>query len=48
MPRRIEQVDERHDCRDIDPACVPSTVWGTASSPNRQVQIGAVLALRSG
>ena len=25
-------VDERHDCRDTHPACVPSTVWGTASS----------------
>ncbi len=26
--RRIEQVDERHNCRDIDPACVPSTSVG--------------------
>jgi hypothetical protein len=26
------QVDLRHDCRDIGPACVPGTVWGTASS----------------
>ena len=36
MPPRREmaerQVDLRHDCRDIDPACVPGTVWGTASS----------------
>jgi hypothetical protein len=37
--RRTEQVDERHVCRDIAPACVlPSTVWGTALRPNRQVQ----------
>ncbi len=36
---RTEQVDERHVCRDIAPACVlPSTVWGTALSHNRQVQ----------
>jgi hypothetical protein len=26
------QVDLRHGCRDIGPACVPGTVWGTASS----------------
>ena len=26
------QVDLRNVCRDIDPACVPGTVWGTASS----------------
>ena len=26
------------------PACVPSTVWGTASMRNRQVVLGAVLA----
>ena len=38
-------VDERRDCRDIGPACVPSTVWGTASMRNRQVGLGAVLAL---
>ena len=37
-------VDERRDCRDIVPACVPSTVWGTASMRNRQVVLGAVLA----
>ena len=37
-------VDESHDCRDIGPACVPSTVWGTASMQNRQVGLGAVLA----
>ena len=42
-PRR-RHVDERHDCRDIVPACVPSTVWGTASMRNRQVGLGAVLA----
>ena len=41
-------VDERHDCRNIGPACVPSTVWGTASMRNRQVRLGAVLARRSG
>jgi hypothetical protein len=26
------QVDLHHNCRDIGPACVPGTVWGTASS----------------
>lgn len=26
------QVDLLHNCRDIGPACVPGTVWGTASS----------------
>ncbi len=37
--QRTEQVDERHVCRDIAPACVlPSTVWGTAPRRNRQVQ----------
>ena len=41
---RRRHVDERHDCRDIVPACVPSTVWGTASMRNRQVVLGAVLA----
>ena len=30
MPDRL--VDLRHDCWDIGPACVPGTVWGTASS----------------
>jgi hypothetical protein len=39
-------VDESLDCRDIVPACVPSTVWGTASMRNRQVVLGAVLAPR--
>jgi hypothetical protein len=29
---RRQQVDIRHDCRDTCPACVPSTVWGTAPS----------------
>ena len=37
-------VDERHDCRDIGPAYVSSTVWGTASMRDRQVGLGAVLA----
>jgi hypothetical protein len=37
-------VDERRDYRDIVPACVPSTVWGTAPMRNRQVSLGAVLA----
>jgi hypothetical protein len=36
LPRRgrsrRQQVDVRGDCRDTRPACVPSTVWGTASS----------------
>ena len=48
-PRRIgrHRVDERHDCRDTRPAWLPGTVWGTASSIHRQVQVGAVLAPRS-
>ena len=51
MPRRRDRnrdrhMDDRHDCRDTVPACVPSTVWGTASMRNRQVEIGAVLAPR--
>ena len=37
-------VDERHDCRDIGPAYVSSTMWGTASMRDRQVGLGAVLA----
>jgi hypothetical protein len=37
-------VDERHDCRDIGPAYVSSTVWRTASMRDRQVGLGAVLA----
>jgi hypothetical protein len=43
------QVDLRHGCRDIGPACVPSTVWGHGVEPNRQVQISAsCLPLKSG
>src|SRR5208283_4963669 len=42
---RKREVDERHDCQDNAPACVPSTVWGTASRRNSQVGLGAVLAL---
>src|SRR5208282_5759676 len=34
---RYRHVDERHDCQDNAPACVPSTVWGTASRRNSQV-----------
>ena len=37
-------VDERHDCRDTGSACVPSTVWGTASSKTAKFNVGAVLA----
>ena len=44
---RYRPVDERHDCQDNVPACVPSTVWSTASRRNRQVALGAVLALKS-
>jgi len=44
---RYRHVDERHDCQDNVPACVPSTVWGTASRRNSQVGLGAVLALDS-
>ena len=43
---RDRHMDDRHDCRDTVPACVLSTVWGTASMRNRQVRIGAVLAPR--
>ena len=34
---RYRHEDERHDCQDNVPACVPSTVWGTASRRNSQV-----------
>jgi len=44
---RHRHVDERRDCQDNVPACVPSTVWGTASRRNSQVGLGAVLALES-
>ena len=44
---RKHQVDERHDCQDNAPACVPSKVWGTASRRNSQVGLGAVLALEN-
>src|SRR5208282_846791 len=44
---RKRQVDGRHDCQDNAPACVPSTVWGTASRRNSQVGLGAVLALEN-
>ena len=46
--RRRQDVDERHHRQDTRPAFVPSTVWGTASRRNRQVELGAVLALNSG
>ena len=39
-------VDERLDCRDTGSACVPSTVWGTASSKTAKFRLGAVLAPR--
>ena len=44
---RYRHVDERRDCQDNVLACVPSTVWGTASRRNSQVGLGAVLALKS-
>jgi hypothetical protein len=44
---RYSHVDERPDCQDNVPACVPSTVWGTASRRNSQVGLSAVLALNS-
>ena len=45
---RRHHVDERHDCQDNVPACVPSTVWGTASRRNSQVGLGAVRAAQCG
>ena len=44
---RYRHVDERRDCQDNVLACVPSTVWGTASRRNCHVGLGAVLALKS-
>jgi hypothetical protein len=41
-------VDERPHRQDTRPAFVPGTVWGTAPMQNLQVQLGAVLALKSG
>ena len=46
--RRRRGVDERHPWQDTRLAFVPSTVWGTASRQNCQVEFGAVLALKSG
>jgi hypothetical protein len=47
-PSRRRQVDERHDCRDTDPACVPSTVWGTASSLTAKFRSAPCLPLDTG
>ena len=41
-------VDERHDCRDTRPACVPSTVWGTASSVTAKFTSAPCLPLDQG
>src|SRR3984957_14658709 len=40
--------DERHDCRNTDAACVPSTVWSTASERNRQVRSAPCLPRNTG
>ena len=40
--------DERHDCRNTDAACVPSSVWSTASERNRQVRSAPCLARNTG
>ena len=45
---RRRDVDERPHRQDTRPAFVPGTVWGTASMQNLQVELGAVLALKSG
>ena len=47
-PHRRRGVDKRRHRQDSRPAFVPSTVWGTASMQNCQVEFGAVLALKSG
>ena len=53
IPRRHRRigshhVDERHDCRDTRPACVPSTVWGTASSVTAKFTSAPCLPLDQG
>jgi hypothetical protein len=45
---RRHGVDERHRRQDSRPACVPSTMWGTAPMQNLQVVRGAVLTPKSG
>ena len=44
---RERQMDERHDCQDIGPAYVPSTVWGTASSQTAKFRSAPCLPLES-
>jgi hypothetical protein len=41
-------VDERHDCRNTDAACVPSTVWGTASNLTAKFRSAPCLPLNTG
>ncbi len=41
-------MDERHDCQDIGPAYVPSTVWGTASSRTAKFRSAPCLPLDTG
>ena len=53
IPRRhcrsgSHHVDERHDCRDTRPACVPGTVWGTASSVTAKFTSAPCLPLDQG
>ena len=38
-------MDERHDCRNTDAACVPSTVWGTASNVTAKFRSSPCLPL---
>ena len=41
-------MDERHDCRNTDAACVPSTVWGTASNVTAKFRSAPCLPLNTG
>ncbi len=44
---RKQQVDHRPHGRHVDPACVPSTVWGTASSATAKFTSAPCLPLKT-